>query len=82
MFGFKLNKYVNTFITWCGGSGYNPDDQAHKAAFHQGLNNLITRGGLRSQFERVNQTFQFFDHYMGELNSLHGRNEFSSDKMA
>eukprot|EP00959_Pyramimonas_sp_CCMP1952_P234209 4893836-Pyramimonas_sp.AAC.1 len=51
MFGFKLNKYVNTFITWCGGSGYNPDDQAHKAAFHQGLNNLITRGGLRSQLQ-------------------------------
>jgi hypothetical protein len=49
MLGYKLNKYFNTFITLCGESGYNPDDQAHKAAFHLGLNNLVTRGGLRSQ---------------------------------
>ena len=49
MLGCKLNKYFNLFVTLCGESGYNPDDQAQKSAFHLGLNNLVTRGGLRSQ---------------------------------
>ena len=49
MQGYKLTKYFNTFLTLCGESGYNPDDQSHKSAFHLGLNTLSTRGGLRSQ---------------------------------
>ena len=42
MHGFKLSKYFNTFVTLCGESGYNPDDQHHKSAFHLGLNNDAT----------------------------------------
>ena len=49
MLGCKLNKYFNLFVTLCGESGCNPDEQAQKSAFHLGLNNLVTRGGLRSQ---------------------------------
>eukprot|EP00976_Prorocentrum_cordatum_P058755 1173639-Prorocentrum_minimum.AAC.1 len=49
MLHFNLGKYYNTFINLCGESGYNPDDQHVKTSFHQGLNNLSTRGGLRTQ---------------------------------
>ena len=49
MFGYKLTKYFDQFITLCGQAHYNVDDQPQKNSFYEGLNNSATRGGLRSQ---------------------------------
>ena len=49
MQGYNLSKYFTKFVTLAGQAGFQPDEQPHKTSFYQGLNNLATRGGLRSQ---------------------------------
>eukprot|EP00959_Pyramimonas_sp_CCMP1952_P008893 185908-Pyramimonas_sp.AAC.1 len=79
MLHFNLSKYYSTFITLCGESGYNPDDQHVKTSFHQGLNNLSTRGGLRTQIiehlydptKTVQDLYLLCDHL---LSTEHGTN--------
>ena len=49
MQGYKLMKFFNSFITLCGEAGYDPDSTQCKMTFYLGLNNTVTRGGLRCQ---------------------------------
>ena len=49
MYGYKLHAHFNKYITLCGESGYNPDNQEHKSQYHEQLNNKSTSGGLRVQ---------------------------------
>ena len=49
MRGYKLKYYFEQFVQLCGEAKVNCDEQHYKDYFHSGLNNLVTRGGLRTQ---------------------------------
>jgi len=49
MAGYRLSTYFTKFVSLAGQAEYNTDDAFVKTAFCQGLNNLASRGGLRTQ---------------------------------
>jgi len=52
MKGYDLQSYFNKFVTLVGQAGYDANNTAVKTAFCQGLNNMATRGGLRTQMTK------------------------------